>query len=223
MVSCGSQSDEGAAFGKTKGWGLTRKGSDPGSFGLEGGVEDAEPAGQVFFDRELFFELGLQLELLGVVALLPLARRDEGPERTALVAVDPVHGMRAAVEAEDGRQELPAEALLFQTRRDSMHGGDLVLELRIADDDPRESERVLAALELRGGPDGDAVEQLLQIVLGTHEVAGRQRLEADRARARRSQPQIRLQRHGGRRQREQALARGSRELFLAEENVAETH
>src|SRR5947209_3505918 len=56
-------------------------------------VEDAEPAAQVLLDRELLLELRLQLELLGVVALLVVARWDEGPERAALVPVDPVHGL----------------------------------------------------------------------------------------------------------------------------------
>src|SRR5947208_11170459 len=70
--------------------------------GLERRVEDAEPAGQVLLDRQLLLQLRLQLELLRVVSLLVVAGRDERPECAALVPVDPVHGMLAAVELEDG-------------------------------------------------------------------------------------------------------------------------
>ena len=55
---------------------------------VERRVEEREPAGQVGLDRQLLLELVLEPHLLGVVALLLLARRDERPERAALVAVD---------------------------------------------------------------------------------------------------------------------------------------
>src|SRR5438067_2118242 len=128
--------------------------------GLDGGVEDAEPAGQVLFDRELRLELRLELELLRVIPLLALAGGDEGPEGPALVAVDPVDRVLAALEAKDRRQELRAEPLLLEALGHGVHGGDLVLELRIVDDDPGEAELVLAALELRPGLRGDPVQQL---------------------------------------------------------------
>src|SRR2546421_10251115 len=75
------------------------------------GAEEPEPAGEVLLDRQLALELRLQLQLLGVVALLVFAGGDERPERAALVAVDPVHGMLPALEAKDGREELGPEAL----------------------------------------------------------------------------------------------------------------
>jgi len=50
-------------------------------------------------------ELRLELELERVVPRL-VVDRDERPERAALEAVDPVDGVRAAVELERRREEL---------------------------------------------------------------------------------------------------------------------
>src|SRR5438128_2295770 len=116
---------------------------------LERRVEDAEPAGQVLLHRQLFLQLGLQLQLLRVVPLLVLPSRDEGPERPPLVAVDPVHRVLAAIELEHCGKELRAESLLLQTLGDRVDRRHLILELWIADDDPRVAERVLTPLELR--------------------------------------------------------------------------
>jgi hypothetical protein len=58
-------------------------------------------------------ELRLQLELLGVVALLAVNFRHERPERAALEAVDPVDTAAVealALEGEHGGEQLPAEA-----------------------------------------------------------------------------------------------------------------
>src|SRR5206468_9150732 len=106
----------------------------------------AEPAAQVLLDRELRLQLRLELELLGVVPFLAFAHRDEGPKRAALVAVDPVDRVPAALELEHRGEQLRAEALLLETLRDRVNRGHLVLELRVADDDPGVAERVLAAL-----------------------------------------------------------------------------
>ena len=86
--------------------------------------------------------------------------------------------MLAALELEDRGEELRAEALLLEALRDGVDRRDLILEIGVADDDPRVAELVLAALELRAGVGGDTVEQLLEVVLGADEVAGRERLEA---------------------------------------------
>src|SRR5205809_201598 len=94
--------------------GHASKRPDGGPRYLERRVEDAEPAGQILLDRQLRLELRLQLQLLGVVALLVLPGRNEGPEGAALVAVDPVDGMLPALELEDRGQELRAEALLLE-------------------------------------------------------------------------------------------------------------
>src|SRR4051812_9962493 len=161
------------ARARAKVWGQTH-GSDPSSSlcALDRRVEDAEPAGQVLLHRQLWLELRLQLQLLGVVPLLALAGRDERPEGAALVAVDPVHRVLAAVELEDRGEELRAEALFLQALSDRVHRRDLIFELRVADDDPRVAELVLATLQLRAGVAGDAVEQLLQVVLRADEIAG---------------------------------------------------
>src|SRR4029079_5961180 len=110
---------------------VTRSPQFAGETLLERSVEDAEPAAQILLLGELGLQLGLQLELLGVVALLPLAGRDERPERAALVAVDPVDGLLAALELEDRREQLGPEALLLEPLRHRVHGRDLVLELGI--------------------------------------------------------------------------------------------
>src|SRR5438128_9270658 len=156
--------------------------SDPGLSPIrsKGRVEQPEPAAQVLLDRQLVLQLRLQLQLLGVVAALVLAGRHERPERAALVAVDQVDGELSAFEAEDGGEQLLAETLLLESLRDRVHRGHLVLEVRVADDDPAEAEAVLAALELRAGLLRDALEQLLDVLRRALELSRGERLEADR-------------------------------------------
>src|SRR6185312_7422352 len=156
---------------------VTQMAQIAGRMGLERRIEDPEPAGQIRFDRQLLLQLGLELQLLGVVALLALAGGNEGPEGTALVAVDPVHRLLAALELENGREELAAEARFLQPLRDRVNPGYLVFQVRVPDDDPRVAERVLAMLELRAGLCGSPLAQLLPVVLGAHEAPGRETLE----------------------------------------------
>src|SRR5262249_51553607 len=73
-------------------------------------VEQRQPPRQILFDRELLFQLRLELELARVVALLVLERH-EGPERPELEPVDPVHRLLAVFEAERGGEESVAEPL----------------------------------------------------------------------------------------------------------------
>ena len=80
---------------------------------LERRAEQGEPVGQVGLDRQLLLELRLQLELGRVVACR-LVDRDERPERATLEPVDPVDRMSAALEPEDRREQLLAEALRGQ-------------------------------------------------------------------------------------------------------------
>src|SRR5438876_6433630 len=84
---------------------------------LERRVEEPEPPAEVLLDRQLALELRLQLQLLRVVSLLVLPGGDERPEGTPLVAVDEVDRILAAVELEDRREQLLAEALLLETLR----------------------------------------------------------------------------------------------------------
>jgi hypothetical protein len=136
-------------------------------------------------DRQLFFELRLQLQLARVVALLLLAGRDERPPSPGLEAVDPVNGLvgleGAAVEAERGGEELASEAAILEFRRDRVDAGDLVLELGVADDDPLKAERVGLAVKRRAGALRDALEQLVDVALRLRELAGRERLEDRRS------------------------------------------
>ena len=80
--------------------------------------------------------------------------------------------MLAAVEAEDRGEQLLAEALLLEALCDGVHRRHLVLELGVADDDPREAEGILTALELRARLAGDGVEELLQVVFGSDKLPG---------------------------------------------------
>ena len=191
--------------------------------GLERRIEDPEPAGQIRFDRQLLLQLGLQLQLLGVVSLLALTGGNEGPEGAPLVAVDPVDGLLAALELEHRREELAAEARFLEPLRDRVNPVTWSSRSESADDDPRVAERVLAALELRAGLCGYPIEQLLQVVLGAHEVAGRERLEDDLSRAGGTQPELRVERDRSGAQGKQALARRTGELLLPEERVSKPH
>src|SRR4051794_2060511 len=128
---------------------------------LERCIEEPEPAGQIRLDRQLLLELGLELQLLSVVTLLALAGRNEGPEGTPLVAVDPVHGLLAALELEHRSEELASETCLLEPLRDRVDRGHLVFQVRVPHDDPRVAEGILAALELRAGLCGYPLEQLL--------------------------------------------------------------
>src|SRR4051812_45768358 len=202
---------------------MTQSAQIAGETGLERRIEDPEPAGQIRLDRQLLLELGLELQLLGVVSLLALAGRNEGPEGTPLVAVDPVHGLLAALELEHRSEELASETRLLEPLRDRVDRGDLVLQVRVADDDPRVAEGVLPALELRARLSGYSLQQLLQVVLGTHEVAGRERLEDHPSRASGTQAELRVERDGSGAQGKQALARRTGELLLPEERVSEPH
>src|SRR4051812_8901064 len=189
---------------------------------LDRRVEDAEPAREILLDGQLAGELRLQLELFGVVALLAVAERDERPERGALVAVQPIHGVLPAVETEDGGEQLLPEAARLQLRAVRMHPGDLILEIGVGGDDPRVAERVVAPLELRARVDGDRFEQLLDVVLRLRELTGRERLEDDGSRTRTLQPELGLECDGSGREREQPLDGRRLQLLASEEDVAET-
>src|SRR3954451_7034756 len=175
---------------------MTQRAQIAGETGLERRIEDPEPAGQIRLDRQLLLELGLELQLLSVVTLLALAGRNEGPEGTPLVAVDPVHGLLAALEFEHRSEELASEPRLLEPLRDRVDRGDLVFQIRVPHDDPRVAEGILAALELRAGLCGYPLEQLLQVVLRAHEVPGRQRFEDDPSRAGRTESQLGVERDG---------------------------
>jgi hypothetical protein len=129
--------------------------------------------------------------------------------------------MPRALELEDGGEQLRPEAAPLQLRADEVHRRDQVLEVRILDDEPLVAEIVRLAPQLRARlPRGD-VEQLLQIVLGAHEVTGRQRLEDDRSAPGRPQPELVLERDDGGREREQLLAPRLLELAPPEDDVQE--
>ena len=106
-----------------------------------------------------------------------LAHRDEGPERSALEAVDPRDRALVAVEAEDGRQQLFPEASGDQLGGDEVNRRHELLEVVVADDQPLEAELVAAALDLRVRVRGRDVEQLLELVLGPDELGRRSGLK----------------------------------------------
>jgi hypothetical protein len=60
---------------------------------------------------------------------------------------------------------------------------DLVLELRVVDDHPLETERVGLAVDLGTGVLRDAAQQLLRVALARSEFSRRERLEDERRNA----------------------------------------
>jgi hypothetical protein len=78
---------------------------------------------------------------------------------------------RGAFEAEGGREELAAEAVVLELRGERVDAGHLVFELRVANDHPLEAERVGLAVDLGARVAGDAAQQLLRFVLGRRELA----------------------------------------------------
>src|ERR671915_1486613 len=122
-------------------------GTAPATTGREGtlvqrGVEKAEPAREIWLDRQLALELALQAKLLGVVALLLLAGGHERPERSALEPVDQIDGLLAAIEREERCQELPAETPGLELRADEIGSRDEILEIPVADHEPLVAEVV---------------------------------------------------------------------------------
>src|SRR5262249_57792639 len=79
------------------------------------------------------------------------------------------------------------------------------------------------ALELRPLLRGEMLDELLDLLLRLRERARGQRLEDDGAGARRLQPALDVERHGGRREREQAITRRSLQLLPPEEDVTQSH
>src|SRR5207253_5260053 len=137
---------------------------------LDRGAEEGEPAREILLDRQLMLELRLQLELLGVVALLVLAGGDERPERASLVAVDPVDRVLAAVEAEHRGEELGPEALGLELGRDSVSARHEILEIRVADHEPLEAEGVRLTVDRRAGVLRRGLEELLDVATDALEV-----------------------------------------------------
>src|SRR5262249_39017083 len=87
---------------------------------------------------------------------------------------------RRAFEAESRREELAAEAVVFELRGERVHARDLVFELVVVNDHPLEAERVGLAVDRRAGVPGDAAQQLLRVALARAELTGRERLEDER-------------------------------------------
>ena len=104
-----------------------------------------------------------------------------------------------------------------------MRRADEVLEVRVAHDDPVVAVVVALPLDLRAGGLRDRVHELVDVVEGAAELAGRLRLERDRRRAGRLQPEVDLHRDRRGRQREELILLRLGELLSPEQDVAETH
>src|SRR6185312_4655845 len=86
-----------------------------------------------------------------------------------------------------------------------VHRRDQVLELAVVDDQPVEAVLVALALDRRARLLRDGLHELIDVVEGAAELAGRLRLESDRARAGRLESELDVERYGRRRQREQPV------------------
>src|SRR5919197_6429886 len=170
---------------------------------VERRVEESEPTREVRLHGQLALEDVLETKLLGVVALLFLSGGNEGPERPWLVAVDEVHGPVSVAKGEHRRQELTAEAAVRELRADEVRRRDEVLEVPVADDEPLVAESVRTPAHLRAGLLRSDPEQLVELALGAHEVARRERLEHHGCDARRLQAGLGLERDRRCREREE--------------------
>src|SRR5688572_23843228 len=183
-------------------------------------VEETEPARQVRLDRELLLELRLQPQLRGVVALLALAGRHERPERAALEPVDQVRRVLAALEGEERREQLLAEAPVRELSGDEVHGRDQVLEVAVAHDEPLVAVRVVAPPDLGAGALSDDGEELVDLLLGPGELPRRERLGHDSRHAGGLEPELGLERDLRGREREKLVElRALEALPPAEEDV----
>src|SRR5204863_5522086 len=90
-------------------------------------------------------------------------------------------------------------------------------------DQPLEAHLVGVPLDLRTRPARDRIEQLLELVLGAHELSGRERLEADAGGPGRLQVELCLERDPGRGDREEPVAGRILELLPPEESVPQPH
>src|SRR5439155_10870184 len=198
-----------------------RTGAGPGS-ALDRGAEEPEPARQVLLDWQLVLQLRLELELLGVVALLLLARRYERPERAGLVAVYPVDGLVRvlALEAEHRRQQLAAEPAGLQLGGGGVHRGHDVLEILVANDDPLVAELVGLRLDLAAGLLRRGPQQPVDVLLDRRKLACGQGLVDERAGAAEPQPTGDVERDRGRGHGEEPLGRGTLQLLSAREDVS---
>src|SRR5581483_2202168 len=98
-----------------------------------------EPARELFLDRELLAELGLEDQLALAVALLSPAGRGKGVERPALVVVDPVDpALVGVVECEHRAQHAIAVAAGLECATDRVDADDQIVEVAAAEDQPAE-------------------------------------------------------------------------------------
>src|SRR5204863_7799944 len=86
-----------------------------------------------------------------------------------------------------------------------------------------EPERVLLALEPRARGGGDALQQLLGVLVGLRELACRERLEDGGPDAGRLEAARDVERDGGGREGEEPVARRPLQLLATEENVGQAH
>ena len=113
--------------------------------------------------------------------------------------------MLAAVEAERGGEQLLAEALGLELGADEMDGGDEILEVRVANDEPLEPVRVRAALDLGARLTRGRRARAPHLVGGEAELACRERLVDDGRRAARLQAELDVERHPRGREREELV------------------
>ena len=104
-----------------------------------------------------------------------------------------------------------------------MDGGDLILEVGVADDDPRRSRTSPRRSSFDPEDEATLSSSCCEVGLRPDELCGGQGLEDDRRGAGGCSPNSVVERDRGGRQREEPLARRPRELLLAEENVTQPH
>ena len=149
------------------------------------------------------------------------AQRDERVEVAALEVVDEADVPR--LEPEHGAQQLLAEPVVGHRLGGHVDGRDQVVEILVGQLQPLVAVLVDAAVHLRALVLERELDHVLDVGAALAEPGRRHRLEADRGVLRRLQPEARVERDLGGRDREQPLERRLGDLGATENPVEEPH
>src|SRR3954470_15637812 len=187
----------------------------PGSLALERDLPEREPALELRLEWQLRTDLGLQLELALGVALVVAGRRHERVVHAALEVVDEVERPALLLEREHRGEEPVAVTAALERARHRVDRDDEVLEVGVAQDDPRVAVLVRGGLDLRARVGRGAREELLGVVDDLLEVRGGKRLERDPRDVPMPQTERRLKSDLSSRHGKQPIPRRQLELPLA--------
>src|SRR5204863_5073369 len=182
---------------------------------LKRDLPQREPARELRLEWQLGADLRLQLELALVVALMVARRGHERVVEAALEVVDEVERPPFLLEREHRSEQTVAVAAALERARHGVDRHDEVLEVGVAQDDPRVAVLVGGRLDGRAGIGRGARQQLLRVVDDLLEVRGRKRLEGNAGDVPVLEPKRRLESDLSRSHGEQPVTSRKLELPLA--------